>query len=315
MHQHDGQRPDPTPAPRVGDLSALLGEIDALRTTLQTDLSLAAAALDEGADELAGQFVRTDLDELAAFEVRALSHLRALEGRDSDAEATTAAVLTLEPRRRWKLPAAPLVAAAAALVGFAIGIVPERALSTAPVSSISGAAVAGYELSRLAQQGASAAELSRAAKELNAELTELVAEADNDPVAAQEAWLLLRAGTEILSVQPDQRPLRSVLLRAGQLERELRRVMLVLPGSIASLADPDGVPAVVAASPRRDDIRAPARRSPSPAAGTTQNAPTPTPADSPVAPSTAAPTAAPTSAPAASPSPAAEPTARRPPRR
>ena len=41
------------PEPRVADLSALLGEIDSLRTTLQADLSLAAAALDAGADQLA----------------------------------------------------------------------------------------------------------------------------------------------------------------------------------------------------------------------------------------------------------------------
>ena len=34
------------PPPRLGDLSALLAEIDSLRTTLHTDLSLAAAALD-----------------------------------------------------------------------------------------------------------------------------------------------------------------------------------------------------------------------------------------------------------------------------
>ncbi len=64
---------------RRAALDALLGELGALRLTLGTDLSLAAGAVEEGADGLAGALVQGDRADLAAFEQRALRHLRTLE--------------------------------------------------------------------------------------------------------------------------------------------------------------------------------------------------------------------------------------------
>ena len=90
------RRPAPTPtelpfavpgeqAPRVADLSALLGDIDALRLTLQTDLSLAAAALEEGAQDLAAELVDGDLTELRAFAARAGERLGRLDAEAEEA--------------------------------------------------------------------------------------------------------------------------------------------------------------------------------------------------------------------------------------
>lgn len=82
--RHDAPRLQPGAAapgpPRVADLSALLADLDALRTTLSTDLSLAASALDAQAPGLAGELVSGDLDALGAFEARSLEHLAGAVG-------------------------------------------------------------------------------------------------------------------------------------------------------------------------------------------------------------------------------------------
>jgi len=64
--------------PRAVSLDALLRELDGLRLTLETDLSLAAAAVDAGADVLARGILAGDQDELHAFQDRTLEQLRQL---------------------------------------------------------------------------------------------------------------------------------------------------------------------------------------------------------------------------------------------
>lgn len=218
----------PVPEPRVAGLSALLGEIDALRTTLQADLSLAAAALDAGAGQLAGELLDGDILAVGDFELRTLARLRAMDdgGRPvSDGAATVAdvaaAMPTLRQKRRRRLPAAPLLVAAAALLGFLIGAVPDGA-SVQPAPAMSSAAAAGDELSRLAAEGAPAEQLRQAAEQLNAEVTQLLAASAGSPAAAAEALELLRRGTEALVDQGDQRPLQAVLAQTRQLADGLR---------------------------------------------------------------------------------------------
>jgi hypothetical protein len=208
-------------APRVPELSALLAEIDALRLTLQTDLSLAAAALEAGADDLAGELVDSDLAELRAFAGRATRHLA-----DLDAEAVAVpdeVEVDLPVRRRRVLSAAPLMAAAAALVGF-VTLMPTRGAAT-PESSMSSAALAGYELSRLASQGAPDEQLRRAAEELNDELAMLIAQAADDPAAAQQALLLLEQTSEVLAGQGDSGVLRDVMAETRALRARLREAL------------------------------------------------------------------------------------------
>ena len=206
-------------APRVPELSALLAEIDALRLTLQTDLSLAAAAVEAGADELAGELVDSDLAELRAFAGRAARHLA-----DLDAGSVPDEVEVHRPvRRRRVLSAAPLMAAAAALVGF-VTLVPTRG-AAAPETSMSSAALAGYELTRLASQGAPDEQLRRAAEELNDELAVLIAQAADDPAAAQQALLLLEQTTEVLAGQGDSGVLRTVMAETRALRARLREAL------------------------------------------------------------------------------------------
>lgn len=205
--------------PRVADLSALLGDIDALRLTLQTDLTLAAAALEAGAPELADELVGGDVAEVRAFGESALERLAALETADDEVEVAA----TPLPRRRI-LSAAPLMAAAAALIGF-VAFVPDRGVPATPETSMTSAAMAGYELSRLAQAGAPDEALALAAEELNDELAELIAQAATDPAAAQQALMLLETTTQVLSRQGDSGVLRSVMAETQLLRAKLRQTL------------------------------------------------------------------------------------------
>jgi hypothetical protein len=208
----------------VAELSALLGDIDALRLTLQTDLTLAAAALEAGATGLAGELVDGDLTEVRAFGERAAGRLSALDIANDDTGPVEPVAAPL-PRRRI-LSAAPLMAAAAALIGF-VAFVPDRGVPATPETSMTSAAMAGYELSRLAQSGAPDEELALAAEELNDELAELIAQAATDPAAAQQALMLLDTTTQVLSRQGDSGVLRSVMAETQLLRARLREALPV----------------------------------------------------------------------------------------
>ena len=273
-------------APRVPELSALLGEIDALRLTLQTDLSLAAAALEAGADDLAGELVDGDLAALHAFTGRATRHLADLQA-DTDTGAGASGVpdeveVDLPVRRRRVLSAAPLVAAAAALVGF-VTLVPTRGAAT-PETSMSSAALAGYELTRLASQGAPDEQLLRAAEELNEELAVLIAQAADDPAAAQQALLLLEQTTEVLAGQGDSGVLRGVIAETRALRARLREALPLVvqrPRAVRPVVKPV-VPLLPRVQEQPEKERGSAQTSPAPKASPKAS---PSPSPSPAAPS------------------------------
>lgn len=66
--------------PRVLALDAVLRGLAELRLTLETDLSLAAAAVEVAAPALAREIIAGDQDELRAFRGRALEQLSGLAG-------------------------------------------------------------------------------------------------------------------------------------------------------------------------------------------------------------------------------------------
>ena len=293
-------------APRVLDLSALLADIDGLRLTLQTDLTLAAAALEAGADDLAGELVDGDLGEVRAFAARAGDHLEQLAALDAAQDADDAPVEDEAPvpaprRVRRMLPAAPLVAAAA-LLGFFVGVVPERAATPPGPASMTSAALAGYELSRLADAGAPPEALRAAAEELNDEVAVLIAQAAEDPAAAQQAMMLLETTTEVLARQGDTRLLRDVMAEARALRKRLQAALpsVQRPGRI--VRPPSRVPMV--AVPRIE--AAPEQRRPSAAAPKTESSPAPAPKPSPAA-TTPPPSPSPSASPEPSPTPTEEP--------
>lgn len=280
--------------PRVADLSALLGEIDALRLTLQTDLTLAAAALEAGAVELAGELVDSDLAEVRVFGARAVLRLNALGSEPDEVPADEVPVVAPPLRRRRVLSAAPLMAAAAALIGF-VAFVPDRGVPASPETRMTSAAAAGYELNRLARAGAPDEALRLAAEELNDELAALIAQAATDPAAAQQALMLLEATSEVLASQGDSGVLRSVIAETQALRARLRDALPVVAQRpqrttrpVSRKASPTlaSIPLVQAEPEKSRESTAPSAApkptaSPSPAPQPTAASPSPAPSEEP----------------------------------
>lgn len=305
--------PAPAPAPRVADLSALLADIDALRTTLSTDLTLAAAALEAGADDLAGALVDGDLSAVRSFEARAMAHLSALDSPAAapvQAAPVVAAPVVATPvvvpiRRKRLLAAAPLLAAAAAVVGLFAGVVPASTPVPTTSATIDGLSQANYSLamlSELASQGASTSELRDAARQLNEELAELVADAEGDPLAAQQALLLLQESSQVLNDQDAGGALSDVLARTRELQAALRRVLPTPRQVAAPLRTLPVAPAAASPKAAPRQTKAASSRPSASASPVTSASPTPS-----TAPSTPASTPAPSGS--STPSPSSSPTA------
>lgn len=217
----------PAGPPRDPALDALLREVDVLRGALRSDLTLAATAAGAGEDHLAAWLLSQEDERVAAFEERVLVHLAAV---DLEPVATVA-----RKRRVLMGPAAPIVAAAAAVIGFVVGVVPERVTTTSP--STSAAAMESFaDVSRLTRTDASPAEVSAAADRLYADIAELVESAASDPAAAEQALLLLESGTLMLSSSEnseDEVALRRVIAQAKRLVLQLRRSLPSPPPALA----------------------------------------------------------------------------------
>ncbi len=275
---------------RVAALDGLLRDIDDLRRTLETDLSLAAGAVDAGAPDLAASLLDGDRLDVARFEQRALVRLQALADVDAEDDlvddlaaelaAARAAVTPLPagvvalPRRRSRLarllPAAPMVAAAAALVGF-LGVVPSGPSRPAPevTSDVSGALLSSWEeLERLTTSDAPPEQVQRAARDLNAEIADMVASSDAEPDAARRALALLREAELVLSADDDAAELQQVLQQSRALAARLLASLppvAARPPRLPATAAP-AVPSVPALPVPVEPTAPPAaRRSPEPA--------------------------------------------------
>ena len=300
------------PVPRVADLDALLRDLDALRLSVSTDLTLAAAALDAGSPEVAASVLDSDRATLLAFEQRALHHLERLTAAAAHEAARDEAghvvgvheagpaggadapagqpVAVPRPRRRSRasrvlLPAGPLLAAAAAVLGVLGGFVPSTAGTggaTAPASTRT--AVASYaELTRLTLDGADAAEVRRAAEQLHEELERIVARAGSDPVAAQEALALLESETLVLGSSADRDALTQIIAEARAMVARLKAALPPAPRTPRAPAAPVRTPDVrVFEAPSVPDSGPLAPLAPTPAPSESSSAePTPAPEPSP----------------------------------
>lgn len=200
--------------PRVGALDALLHELDGLRLTLETDLTLAAAAVESGQPAMAVDIIDSDRDGLRAFEGRALGHLERL--------AT--------PHRRFRVPAAPFVAAAA-VAGFLVGVVPHLSGpaqdNTTNVSSSSPAQ--SLQLLEEATNSGDTAQALDAANQLHGQLTPILLQAKTDPAAAAQALALLQQEQQLLAGAPDASALLDVLQTSRQLASTLRSLLRTVP--------------------------------------------------------------------------------------
>jgi hypothetical protein len=233
----------PAEPPRVEALDALLREVDELRLTLETDLTLAASAVESGSPALAADILGDDRAALRRFEERALDHLAALD--------------TPAPRRSvWaQVHAAPIVAAAA-LVGLLAGVVPQALSPRDNGTQRTVAASDSLErLQQLAEHG-DAAQVRAASVELHQQLAGVVANAKSDPEAAQNALLLLTYEQSAIVRSGDSSVLADVLQQSQALARAIVAAM-------PKAARP-GVPVAQPAASPRPKPKSSATTSPTP---------------------------------------------------
>lgn len=246
--------------PRIGALDALLREVDGLRLALETDLSLAASAVEAGAPEVARDIIDSEIQGLRAFERRSLGHLSDL------------AFEPVEPvHRHWwtHIPAAPFVAAAA-LVGFLVAI-PHPSGSGAITASTVSASESLNQITRLAASGQTS-EMRDAAITLHNQLEALVAQAKTDPEAARQGLLLLSAEREVIAQSGDSQALTDVLAASNHLSN---LIFQALPVSVR--ATTPRVPTPAGTIPTSAPTSRPAAQSsPSPTAKPTPTTPSPT---------------------------------------
>jgi hypothetical protein len=217
---------DDLPEPRVAELDALLREVDGLRSTLRRDLTLAATAVEAGDNELAGWLLLGDSGEVRSFEDRALAHLSAMDNTPVDEPAADVAAVPAPRRAARMMPAAPLVAAAAAIVGFLTGVVPGTGGSPVTSPRTANAALDSYaHLTQLASHGASPSRLSAAAEQFHADLAPLVAAAGTNPAAAEKAIALLQSERAVIAGEADSPALQAVLAQADLLVQRLRATL------------------------------------------------------------------------------------------
>jgi hypothetical protein len=262
-------------AARAPELEALLRDVDTLRLGLETDLTLAASAVEAGEPGIAADILGADRDALARFEASALDHLGALAAEEpADAD-----------RRRSWLPAhSGALLVAAAMVGVLAGVVPQ-AISRHPEPATSVTANESLErLQQLVLEG-NASEIRAASAELHQQLASVVALARTNPAAAQNALILLTYEQTAISHSADRGVLGDVLRQSEALETAIRAAMP--PRARVS------VPPVVPALPT-PDANQPAAQSPSPA---------PKASATPKATASAKPSTSASTAPSSSPSP------------
>jgi hypothetical protein len=252
--------------PRVGALDALLREVDGLRLTLETDLTLAASAVESGATQIAVEILDSDINGLAVFERRALGHLSTL----SDA-ADLAAAVPVARRNRVRVAATPFVAAAA-VIGFLLGVVP-HAVSTTDVISTSTVAANGSltQLKQFAADGRTS-QVRATARTLHAQLLAVVANAGSDPAAAQQALLLLSYERDAIVQSGDSLALHDVLVQSAALANKIRNAM---PATVRN-----GVPITPAIAPPPSPTASP-KPSPTPAKSKPSAKPKPSQSPSP----------------------------------
>ena len=259
--------PEPVEPPRVEALEALLREVDGLRLTLETDLTLAAAAVESGIPKMASEILDNDRDALRRFEERALGHLAELD--------------TPAPRRSvWAQAHAAPIVAAAALVGVLAGVVPQVVNPSTDTPATTVAASDSLErLQQLAEQG-DTAQVRAASAELHRQLASVVANASADPVAAQTALMLLTYEQSAIVRSGDRKALEDVLRQSQALARA---IVAQLPASARSAA-PTMDPVHVAAEPSSSSSPKPKpspSASPKPRTSSSSSAkPSPTPSPS-----------------------------------
>jgi len=264
-------------APGVEELDALLREVDELRLTLETDLSMVASAVESGAPDLAVEIIDSDRRALHRFEERALGSL---------------AALAAPPPRRSRLSshAAPAVAAAA-LVAVLAGLMPQGVGGARPSDVMTSTVAATDSLARLQDLVALGDEqqVRIASATLHQQLAGVVSRAESDPLAAQQALLILSYEQSAIVAHGGSDALADVLIKSRELARAIRAA---LPKTVrtavpaAPVEQPKSQPKSNAKATPTAAPKPSASPKPSPKASSSPTAtPSPTPTKSSVIPS------------------------------
>ena len=255
----------PAEPPRVEALDAFLRQVDDLRLTLETDLTLAASAVESGSPEIAAEILGADREALHRFEVQALDSLSELETPATRKQSVWAQVHV-----------APIVAAAA-LVGLLAGLAPQALGPRTDGNQRTVAATDSLErLQQLAENG-DADQVRAASVQLHAQLADVVANAMTDPMAAQTALLLLTYEQSAISHSSDSLALADVLRQSQALARAIVAAMPAEARNVVT--SPVPVPAAPKPSPTTKAAAKPtASSSPSPKpSASPKPSPTPSP--------------------------------------
>jgi hypothetical protein len=203
-------------------LEGLVQDMRDLRLTLAADLHAAAAAVEDGATEVASDIFAADREELARFrriaEMR-MGKLQRLTLVESDSGSDDVDAPRWRRRVAFALPAVPLVGAMAVSAAAVTGALPipgshahhaKPAISAAPAS---GASQSLQQLEAVVDDHqASAHDVIAAARALHRQLAVLIANTSNNPARAAEVAELLRMEQDmLLRAQP---PGASVVLDA-----------------------------------------------------------------------------------------------------
>jgi hypothetical protein len=223
-------------------LDALLRDVSTLRLTLDSDLTVAAAAAEADRLDVAAEIVDFDRAELAAFAERAIERLR-----EADAEVAAAPVrpqdATPTLRHRMALAAGPAMLAAAAVIAV-VGL--SGGSQGTPAGVTRPQLMASYSaFSALVKSDNNPGRLVAIGHQLNASVEQLIAGAAHDPAKARQALRILEAEQYLLT-QHHPSGSETLLAQARALVRRLQQtipssvltVVPVRPAPVGTLAPP-----------------------------------------------------------------------------
>jgi hypothetical protein len=255
-----------------------------LRLTLAADLTAAAGAAEDGAEDVAAQIVDADRRELALFARDADRRLRRLQRGPQPAAADEAADATAARRRRRRrlaiaLPVVPMVGALAVSAAAATGVLPMPGAGNDHTSSLSAPALSVSddtsasstfrEFADVVGSDPSAAQVIAAADRLHHQLSKLLASSSTDPGSAAQLVQLLRMEQSLLLTE--QPPGADVVLHAT------RKLAKKLVDVVNAMTEPTSVPNVLPSldTARGDGDETTTKTSPSPSPSKTTTSPKP----------------------------------------
>jgi hypothetical protein len=260
-------------------LSALIDEVAALRLTLTTDLTVAAAALDTGDPRVARDVVEEDRAEVRRFGMRAMDRIAVLAATEETGapapllDAPPAPRSTPGPSRR-----APAIVAAAAAAALAVALVPAVAHHRTPTLSLGPPLAASWQaFTQAAAVTPGSRAVVTAAESLHHSMERLLPAARNDPGEARQLLRML-AAEQLVLLREHPADFAVVLAQARELADQLLSVLTGAAGQ--KVPSPTPLPVLVPTSPSSPKNSSSPRPTPSSSSSTPRQSSSPSPSPS-----------------------------------